>query len=266
MPFDTSLFLDALFSRAFFEGALVTLALTIVSHAVGISLGLGLAVMGGARSRPTRGFVTFYVWLFRGAPVLLLLLFVWNALPQLFPIFRQAWFSPFLAAWLALSLNETAYQAEISRASLLSVDAGQRDAAAALGLSRPKAFWLVVLPQALRVALPPTVNEFITLLKTTSLASVISLQELLAVTTRASNASFRYTEFYAVALVYYLVIVSALMLVQGRVERQLGSSRQVRLAHAQWRAPPAFTPARALRAGCAGRREAGPGSAGSRGW
>lgn len=232
MTFDFGLFFGALFSWPFFEGAVVTVVLTILSHAIGIACGLGLAVMSSARSRSWRGFVVFYVWLFRGAPVLLLLLFVWNALPQLIPAFRQSWFTPFLAALLALGLNETAYQAEISRAALLSVATGQRDAAAALGLSRIKAFWLVVLPQALRIALPPTVNEFITLLKTTSLASVISLQELLAVTTRATSVTFRYTEYYAVALVYYLAIVSALMVVQTRVERRLGTAGPARLHHA----------------------------------
>ncbi len=224
MTFDLRLFFGALISRAFFEGAVVTVVLTILSHAVGIAGGLGIAVMSGAGARVLRGFAVFYVWLFRGAPVLLLLLFVWNALPQLIPAFRQSWFTPFLAALLALGLNETAYQAEISRAALLSVPRGQRDAAAALGLTRVKAFWLVVMPQALQVAIPPTVNEFITLLKTTSLASVISLQELLAVTTRATSVSFRYTEYYAVALVYYLAIVSALMVLQSRVERRLGSA------------------------------------------
>lgn len=232
MEFDWRLFFGALFSWPFCQGAVVTVVLTILSHAVGIGFGLVLAVMASARKRAVRGFVTFYVWLFRGAPVLLLLLFVWNALPQLIPAFRQTWFTPFLAAWLALGLNETAYQAEISRAALISVPQGQRDAAAALGLSRPKVFFLVVLPQALRVALPPTVNEFITLLKTTSLASVISLQELLAITTRATSVSFRYTEFYAVALVYYLAIVSVLMVAQGRLERRLGTAGPVRLQHA----------------------------------
>lgn len=232
MAFDWRLFFDALFSWPFFKGAVVTVVLTIVSHAVGIGFGLALAVMASAQRRALRSFVTFYIWLFRGAPVLLLLLFVWNALPQLIPAFRQTWFTPFLAAWLALGLNETAYQSEIIRAALLSVPKGQRDAAAALGLSRLKAFLLVVLPQALRVALPPTVNEFITLLKTTSLASVISLQELLAITTRATSVTFRYTEYYAVALVYYLAIVSVLMVAQARVERRLGTAGPMRLQHA----------------------------------
>jgi len=222
MAFDVRLFFGALFSWPFFSGALITVALSLASHATGIVLGLGLAMLSTSRRAALRAAATFYVWLFRGAPVLLLLLFVWNALPQLIPAFRETWFTPFLAAWLALSLNETAYQSEINRAALLSVDAGQRAAAAALGLTRLQALVLVVLPQALRVAVPPTVNEFITLLKTTSLASVISLQELLATTTRASNASFRYTEFYAVALVYYLAIVSVLMVGQARLERRLG--------------------------------------------
>jgi His/Glu/Gln/Arg/opine family amino acid ABC transporter permease subunit len=232
MAFDTGLFLEALFSWPFAAGALVTIALSVASHGVGIVLGLVVALMGMARRRTVRAAASVYVWFFRGTPVLLLLLFVWNALPQIVPAFRNDWFTPFLAAWLALSLNETAYQAEINRAALLSVDDGQRAAAAALGLRKLQAFFLVVLPQCLRVAVPPTVNEFISLLKTTSLASVISLQELLATTTRASSASFRYTEYYAVALVYYLVIVSILMFGQARLERRLtpGGGR-VRLAH-----------------------------------
>ena len=221
MEFDTSLVCDALFSWPFLDGALITIALSVASHGVGIVLGLVVALMSASPRRGRRVAAKGYVWFFRGTPVLLLLLFVWNALPQLIPAFRDDWFTPFLAAWLALSLNETAYQSEINRAALLAVDDGQRAAAAALGLTRMKAFFLVVLPQCLRVAVPPTVNEFITLLKTTSLASVISLQELLATTTRASNASFRYTEFYAVALVYYLVIVSILMFGQARLERRL---------------------------------------------
>lgn len=232
MQFDFGLFLSSLFSWPFLQGALMTIALSAASHAVGIVLGLLVALASGSQRRGPRLAARFYVWLFRGTPVLLLLLFVWNALPQMVPAFRESWFTPFLAAWLALSLSETAYQSEINRAALLSVDDGQRAAAAALGLTRTQAFFLVVLPQCLRVAVPPTVNEFITLLKTTSLASVISLQELLSVTTRASNVSFRYTEFYAVALVYYLVIVSLLMFGQMHLERHLTpEGSRIRLEH-----------------------------------
>jgi polar amino acid transport system permease protein len=232
VEFDTGLFLDALFSWPFVDGALITIVLSVASHGVGIVFGLGIALMSASPRRAVHAAARVYVWFFRGTPVLLLLLFVWNALPQMVPAFREEWFTPFLAAWLALGLSETAYQSEINRAALMAVDDGQRGAAAALGLTRFQAFCLVVLPQCLRVAVPPTVNEFITLLKTTSLASVISLQELLAVTNRASNASFRYVEFYAVALIYYLAIVSVLTLGQMKLERRLNpEGNRLRLEH-----------------------------------
>ncbi len=225
MSFDTHVFWAALFSWPIIEGALISVALTVLSHAMGIVLGLFLALLGAAQARPLRAFATTYIWLFRGAPTLLQLLFVWNALPQLLPVLRQHWFTPFLAAWLALSLNEAAYQAEISRAALAAVPREQRDAGAALGLSRAQCFRLVILPQAIRVAIPPTANEFITLLKVTSLASVISLQELLAVTTREISMTFRFTELYTVALIYYLAIVSVLMLGQAWLERHFGAGQ-----------------------------------------
>ncbi|HUC17600.1 MAG TPA: amino acid ABC transporter permease [Acetobacteraceae bacterium] len=225
MSFDTHVFWAALFSWPIFQGALISVALTISSHAMGILLGLLLALLGAARGRPLRAFATTYIWLFRGAPTLLQLLFVWNALPQLLPVLREHWFTPFLAAWFALSLNEAAYQAEISRAALASVPGEQRDAGLALGLSRVQCFRLVILPQAIRVAIPPTANEFITLLKVTSLASVISLQELLAVTTREISVTFRFTELYAVALIYYLAIVSVLMLGQAWLEHRFGAAQ-----------------------------------------
>lgn len=226
MSFDAHVFWTALFSWPIIQGALISLALTIVSHAAGIVLGLGLAILSGARRRGARSFAAVYIWFFRGAPTLLQLLFVWNALPQLLPVLREHWFTPFLAAWLALSLNEGAYQAEISRAALAAVSAEQRDAGFALGLSRVQCFRLVILPQAIRVAIPPTANEFITLLKVTSLASVISLQELLAVTTREISVTFRFTELYSVALIYYLAIVSVLMLGQARLERHYAAGQR----------------------------------------
>ena len=158
-----------------------------------------------------------------------MLLFVWNGLPQISPIFRETWFSPFIAALLALTLNEAAYQVEINRAALSAIDDGQFQAGAALGLRRPQVFFLIVVPQALRVALPPTVNEFITLLKTASLASVISLAELMAVTQQSVASTFRYAEFYAVASIYYLAMVYGLMFLQKRVERRFAWAKPRRV-------------------------------------
>lgn len=220
MAFQWPVFWEALTSLAFLRGAAVTVALALASHAVAIALSVPMALVAEGGSRAGRAAVLAYVWLFRGSPTLLQLLFVWNALPQFVPALRETWFTPFLAAWLALSLNEAAYQIEINRAALRAVDPGQIGAGRALGLHGAQVFRLVVLPQALRIAIPPTVNEFVNLLKVTSLASVISLRELLTVTAQTVAVSFRFTELYAVALVYYLIIVSVLMLAQTRIERR----------------------------------------------
>lgn len=221
MAFDTETFWTALFSAAFARGALITLTLAICSHALAILLSIPLALLlERSTNRIAVALVKLYVWLFRGAPTLLQLLFVWNALPQLLPPLREPWFTPFIAGLLALSLNEAAYQVEINRAALRSVDAGQTQAGAALGLRRLQVLRLVVLPQAMRVAVPPTANEFITLLKVTSLASVISLQELMAVTSQTVATTFRFSEYYAVALCWYLAMVGVLTLLQGRLERR----------------------------------------------
>ncbi|AMX94276.1 amino acid ABC transporter permease [Mesorhizobium sp. M7A.F.Ca.US.014.04.1.1] len=220
MSFDFGLFWSTLFSGTFFRAALVALALTILAHAAAILLSLPLALALNGQNKVLRWGATAYIAVFRALPALLLLLFVWNGLPQIWPIFRETWFSPFIAALLALTLNEAAYQVEINRAALSAVEEGQFQAGAALGLRKPQVFFLIVVPQALRIALPPTVNEFITLLKTTSLASVISLTELMAVTQQSVASTFRYAEFYAVTSLYYLAMVYVLMILQKRIERR----------------------------------------------
>jgi polar amino acid transport system permease protein len=125
-----------------------------------------------------------------------------------------------MAAWIALSLNEAAYLSEIIRAGLMSVDPGQELAGRALGMSRRSIMRRVVVPQAIRIAIPPIGNEFITLLKLTSLASIISLQELLGSSLQLASAKFSYPGPLLAALVYYLVIVSILMAIQARLERR----------------------------------------------
>ena len=220
MQFDTSVFWSALTSWAFFQGAVITLCLAVISHATAIAISLPMALIVDGNNRVAKALVSVYVGVFRAIPTLLLLLFVWNALPQIFPIFREPWFNPFLAAWLALALNEAAYQVEINRSALQSVDRGQGAAGAALGLTGRDIFRFVIFPQAARIAIPPTVNEFITLLKITSLASVISLQELMTVTQITVARTFQFGEHYSAALVYYLAMVFGLMLIQKRVERR----------------------------------------------
>jgi His/Glu/Gln/Arg/opine family amino acid ABC transporter permease subunit len=220
MDFDSKLFFEVLFSSAFVTGAAISISLATLSQLIAILIGFLLANLRLNKNPFLKSFSSVYIWLFRAIPALLLLLIVWNALPQLIPAMRQDWYSPFLAALLALSILEGAYMAEILRSSIMSVDDGQALAARALGMTPIQVMRKVIIPQLTRIAIPPTANEYIGMIKYTSLASVISLQELL---TRAGNGvsvTFRYVEYYAGALVYYLVIVSILMVLQARLERR----------------------------------------------
>lgn len=226
MQFDVSVFLSSLTSTSLAQGAAITVALTIVSFTVGLGIGLGVALLREHRWRWVRILAWSYIWVFRAIPTLVQLLFVWNALPMLFPVFRESWFTPFLAAALALALNEGAYAAEVVRGGLLSIDDGQKLASRALGLSPWRTFRRVIAPQLMRVIIPPMSNDFITMLKITSLASVISLRELLTNTQLIISSTFRFAELYAAVAVWYLVLVSIFMVVQARIEkRYLWTSR-----------------------------------------
>ncbi len=220
MTFDPAVFLKALTSPLFVGGVGQTIILAVAAQAMAILIGLLAAVMRDSRWRLLRTVSWMYIWIFRAVPTLVQLLFVWNALPQLFPVFKESWFSPFLAGALALAMNEGAYMAEIIRSGLLAIDPGQRLAARALGMQPVSVFQKVILPQVVRVIIPTTANEFISMLKVTSLAAVISYRELLAVTQQQVAATFLFAEFYAAAAVYYLVLVSILMVAQAWIERR----------------------------------------------
>jgi len=218
--FDTHLFWQALSSGPYWRGALTALELTAASLGTAVFIGFAVALGALSRRRGVRSISWVYNWLFRATPTLLQLFFFWYALPQIWTGFAGSWFTPFMAAWIALSLNEAAYMSEIIRSGLMSVDPGQELAGRALGMSRRQILRKVVVPQAVRIVIPPTGNEFITLLKLTSLASVISLHELLTSANELATATFRYNETLLAALVYYLVIVSILMVFQARLERR----------------------------------------------
>lgn len=220
MDFQGQVFWEALTSKSLIDGAQITIALTVVAFVLGLLIGLLVALMRNSRLRLVRGVAWTYIWIFRGIPTLIQLFIVWSALPQLFPALTQSWFSPFLAATIALSFNEAAYAAEILRGGLLAVDDGQRIAARALGMTPFKVFTKVVAPQLTRVTIPPMANDFITLLKITSLASVVSLRELMTNTQTAIASSFRFAEWYFAAAVWYLVLVSIFMVGQSWLERR----------------------------------------------
>jgi ABC-type amino acid transport system permease subunit len=152
-------------------------------------------------------------------------------------VFAESWFTPFMAAAIALALNEAAYMAEIIRSGLLSVDPGQELAGRALGMTRRRILWRIVIPQAVRIVIPPMGNEFITLLKLTSLASVISVTELLTAAQDFYSSFASYKEPFTAAALYYLFIVSILMFIQSRLEKRFTFSSARRrprsLAHHQ---------------------------------
>ena len=151
--FDTHLFWEALTSGPYWKGALLALALTFASLAVAILIGFLLALGRTSPRRGVRGFVFTYNWLFRATPTLLQLVFVWYALPQIWPVFAGSWFTPFLAAFVTLSLNEAAYMSQIIRSGLLAVDPGQELAGRALGMTRRQILRRVIVPQATRIVI-----------------------------------------------------------------------------------------------------------------
>ena len=217
---DIQVFLDALTSRALREGLVMTISLTIVSFVLGFAIGLGVALLRDSRFRVVRAAAWTYIWVFRAIPTLVLLLFAWNGLPQLIPALKGPGYPAFLAATVAFSINEAAYAAEILRGGLLSIDDGQRLAARALGMPPASVFRRVVLPQLVRVVIPASANDFITMLKITSLASVISLREIMTNTQTVIATTFRFAEWYTAAAIYYLVLVSIFMVGQAWLERR----------------------------------------------
>ena len=213
-------------------GAAKTLLISVVAQALGIVLGVVFAIGRQSPNPVTSSVAWLYIWFFRGTPVLLQLL-IWYNLALVFPTIlghkTSALITPFLAALLGLGINEGAYMAEIVRAGLTSVDEGQTEAAQALGMRRSLVLRRIVLPQAMRVIIPPTGNEFVNMLKTSSLAYSIQYSELLFAATAIGSSRLEYVELYLTAAVWYLILTSAFTVVQYYVERHYakGSSRNL---------------------------------------
>jgi len=199
------------------EGALTTLWLTAVSITAGFVLGFVLALMRLAHLRLLRLPALFYIWLFRGTPLLVQLIVIYTGLPQF-----GIRLSVVESALLGLSLNEAAYLAEVVRAGIEAVPSGQVKAAQALGLRDRQVMRYVVMPQALRIIVPPLGNSVNGLLKTTSITSVISMEELLRRTQILIQERFMVLELFAVAALYYLLMTTAWDFVQARIERHFG--------------------------------------------
>ncbi|MDE2095225.1 MAG: amino acid ABC transporter permease, partial [Burkholderiales bacterium] len=215
------------FAPAILRGLRTTVLLALLAAVVGVVLGVLLAVMRLSDSVVLRLGSGLYTWLLRGTPLLVQIL-VWGNLALLFeyigPFKTNALLTPFVASVVALGLNEAAYMAEIVRAGILAVDRGQHEAALALGMSRALTLRRIVLAQALRVIIPPAGNQFISLLKATSLVSVIAGGDLLTAAQNISSSNLHTIELMLVATFWYLVITSISSLGQHVVERRLGRS------------------------------------------
>jgi polar amino acid transport system permease protein len=214
------------------RGAGRTLLISVLAQLVGIVLGVVFAVMRLSKNPVTSTVSWFYIWLFRGTPVLVQLL-IWYNLALVFPTFfghpTSDVMTPFVAALLGLGINEGAYMAEIVRAGISSVDEGQTEASQALGMTSQQTLRRVVLPQAMRVIIPPTGNEFINMLKTSSLAYTIQYGELLLSAVSIYTNNLQVIELLFTVSLWYLLLTSVFSVGQYFLERRFarGSSRDL---------------------------------------
>ena len=199
------------------EGAVLTVAISATAMAAGLVLGLGLALATQVRARPLRWAVAAYVELFRNTPLLIQIFFIYFAMPNLIGLRLP----PFLSGLTALALYTAAYNTEIFRAGLEAVPFGQREAARASGLAPWQELRCVVVPQAVRIAFPALGNNLVSLVKNTSLVSVIGMVELMFVANDISFNNFRSFEVYGTAAVYYIALILLLSRALAWTERRL---------------------------------------------
>ncbi|MFE0642580.1 amino acid ABC transporter permease [Streptomyces sp. NPDC058877] len=228
---------DKVFDSSVISGLWNTIIISVASMALGLVLGVVFAVMRLSKNPVTGAVAWIYIWFFRGTPVYVQLL-VWFNLSLIFqyidlgPIYKNETvdvMTPFMVALLGLGLNEGAYMAEIVRAGIQSVDEGQTEAAHALGMSQTKTMGRIVLPQAMRVIVPPTGNEFINMLKTSSLVSAVQYTELLRASSNIGNTAGAVMEMLFVASIWYLALTSVFSVGQYYLERRFarGSTRNL---------------------------------------
>jgi polar amino acid transport system permease protein len=213
---DQALFLQVVASPLLLKAMWITIWMATVAQLIGIAIGIAVAPMSLVKARLPRFVTWLYLWIFRGTPLLVQILFFYAVLPQV-----GVRLSVIATVLLALGLNEGARMTEIVRAGLLSVAHEQREAGLSLGLTRFQVFRYVVLPQALRVIVPPTGNNYSYMIKATSLLSVISISELLRTSQQLAQSTGRPLEIYAAAAIWYLCIISVVTFIQHHIEKRL---------------------------------------------
>lgn len=215
--FDWHVFFHLLFSSTFLKPAGITFFATVVSMVIGIALGLIGGVCGLSKVRLLETVVRGYLWVFRGIPTLVQIIFWYDALPELTG--NAVNLAALPAGILALGVNEGAYMTEIIRSGLLSIDEGQREAARAVGMTRGQILWNIVIPQAMKVIVPPTGNQIINMLKNTSLLFAIAVPEVFSTGMNIYSENFRYFEVIAVMSIIYLALSTIITWFVAFVER-----------------------------------------------
>ena len=218
---------------AIMTGLINTVIMTACAMALGIALGVIFAIMYMSPNPVLKGSALFYIWFFRGTPLLLQLLLWFNlalvfpklGIPGLFEMRTVDVMTPFVATLLGLGMNQGAYTAEVIRSGILSVDVGQTEAAKSIGMTRLTILRRIVLPQAMRVIIPPVGNEFISMVKLTSIASVIQFSEILRNAQTIYYANARVIELLIVAAAWYLMVVTLLQIGQFFLERLFSKGR-----------------------------------------
>jgi len=232
--YDWSIFWNSIFrpSARILNGIWLTVSIAITGQIIGIVLGVFGALGRLAKFRPARYLANFYVWIFRGTPLLVQIMFLYYGLlvthiytwPDIV-VLGITLPSAIQAGIFALGVNEGAYMTEIVRAGILSVDVGQLEAARSLGMTYPMAMRRIVLPQAARVIVPPLGNEFNNMLKTTSLLVVVAVPELFVTFNQLNGsgpASFHPFELFLACAVWFLLLTTIWSIIQGFIERRLG--------------------------------------------
>lgn len=198
------------------KGVPLALLLTVLGISFGTLIGVFVAIAKLGKNKILKSIASFYVWFFRGTPMMVQLYFLYFGLPA-----AGITLKPIAAVTIGLSLNIGAYMGEIIRGGIQAIDKGQYEAAYSLGLSQSQIMKRIVIPQAFRVILPSIGNEFITLLKDTSLASAITMTEILKITYQISSSTFKPLPAYAVAATLYLIMTTLLTYLFNRLERKL---------------------------------------------
>ena len=220
---------EYMFHPVVLSGVGVTIQLAIAAMLISIVLAFGIALMIQSHNKVASAIGRFYVWFFRGVPMLVQVLLWFNLavlFPTIFGIDTNTIISGFTAGLIALSLAESGYMAEIIRGGIISVPQGQTDAGVSLGLTRNQALARIVLPQSIRVIIPPTGNQFIGMLKATSLVSVIGGSDLLTRVQLIYGQNFKILPLLIVAVLWYLILVTVASIGQYFLERRFNSSQQ----------------------------------------